>query len=104
MRTQKPQPLPIDDEKVAAICDDIATLNRSERRKVHQHILIISKEASDKLMTNNATLIGVRLDQTSYDRLLNIVEDTNSTISEVARRVLVREIHKEMKNAERRYA
>lgn len=104
MRTRTPPPLPIDDEKVNAICGDIATLNRSERHKVHQHLLTIRRDASDKLMTNNATLVAVRLDETSYTHLLNIVDDTNSTISEVARRVLVREIHREIKNAERQYA
>ena len=82
----------------------VSTFRKVSTESDQAHILIISKKANDKLMTNNATLIGVRLDQTSYDRLLNIVEDTNSTISEVARRVLVKEIHKEMKNAERRYA
>jgi len=100
----KPQPLPIDTEMVDAICGDIATLNRSERHKVHQHLLTISRDAHDKLVTNNATIVATRLDQVSYDRLLNICEEQNICISDFARKVLNRAIRQETRNAERQYA
>lgn len=99
-----PQPLPVDDARVASICEDINTLNRSERHKVHQHLLVVSRDAHDKLLTNNATIVATRLDQASYDALLNICDDQNLRISDFARRVLIRAITQEMKNAERRYA
>ncbi len=97
-------PLPIDDARVASIGEDINDLNRSERHKVHQHILVVSRDAHDKWVTNNATLVATRLDQWSYDCLLNICEDQNIRISDFTRRVLIRAIRQEIKNAERRYA
>jgi len=100
----KPLPLPIDAEKVDAICDDINILNRSERHKVHQHVLLISRTAHDKLITNNATIVATRLDQASYDCLLNICEEQNICISDFARKVLIRAIRQETRNVERQYA
>jgi len=48
-----PPALPIDDEAIADVCDIISTLNRSERRHVHQHLLRVARTADDRIHSDN---------------------------------------------------
>ena len=80
-----PPALPIDDEAIADVCDIISTLNRSERRHVHQHLLRVARTADDRIHSDNRNVVACRMNQDDADALREWCEDHALSVSAFAR-------------------
>ena len=87
-----PVPLPINEMLIGKCEKLIKKMNRSERKQIHRALLSVSRDANDKLFTDNSNIASTRLSRTDYERLINICTDRRTDISSFLRKVVTREI------------
>ena len=87
-----PAPLPIDELLICKCEKLIKKMNRSERKRIHRALLSVSRDANDKLHTDNSNIAATRLSHTDYASLINICDEKHTDISSFLRKVLAREI------------
>lgn len=87
-----PLPLPVDERLIVKCERLIKKMNRSERKRIHRSLLEASRDASDKLTTDNSNIAATRLSHRDYERLINICNDRRTDISSFLRKVVTREI------------
>ena len=87
-----PSPLPIDELLICNCEKLIKKMNRSERRKIHRSLLSVSRDANDKLVTDNSNIAATRLSHADFERLINICDERHIDISSFLRKVISREI------------
>ena len=87
-----PEPLPVDDLLIFNCEKLIKKMNRSERKRIHRALLSVSRDANDKLVTDNSNIAATRLSHADFERLINICDEKHTDISAFLRKVLSREI------------
>ena len=87
-----PVPLPIDELLICKCEKLIKKMNRSERKRIHRALLSVSRDANDKLVTDNSNIAATRLSRQTYASLINICDEKHTVISEFLRKVITREI------------
>ena len=84
--------LPIDEQLIVKCERLIQKMNRSERKRIHRSLLEASRDANDKLVTDNSNIAATRLSHGDYERLINICDDAGTDISAFLRKIISREI------------
>ena len=84
--------LPIDEQLIVTCERLIQKMNRSERKPIHRSLLSVSRDANDKLVTDNSNIAATRLSHGDYERLINICDERHTDISAFLRKVITREI------------
>lgn len=87
-----PAPLPIDELLICNCEKLIKKMNRSERKRIHRALLSVSREANDKLTSDNSNIAATRLSHADFERLINICDASHTDISAFLRKVITREI------------
>ena len=87
-----PEPLPVDDLLIFKCEKLIKKMNRSERKRIHRALLSVSRDANDKLVTDNSNIAATRLSHTDFSSLINICDEHHTDISSFLRKVISREI------------
>ena len=87
-----PEPLPVDDLLIFNCEKLIKKMNRSERKRIHRALLSVSRDANDKLASDNSNIAATRLSHADFERLINICYERHTGISSFLRKVISREI------------
>ena len=87
-----PEPLPVDDLLIFNCEKLIKKMNRSERKRIHRALLSVSRDANDKLHTDNSNIASTRLSHTDFERLINICDNAGTVVSAFLRKIISREI------------
>ena len=66
----------------------LAKMNRSERARVHRSLLQQSRNAHDKLVTDNRNLLSCRLTKDDYGSVLNMCGENSAEISSFLRTLI----------------